>query len=60
MGNYHFSKVLAEHFLVRTSPHSHQIGKWLVSINLEHAMWPGRCSQMCVVDDFGNLVAVPA
>lgn len=61
MGSIYVNKVDADHFLVRSAPdYPHLIGKWLISISLPYSMWPGRSTQACVVDDFGNLVAVQA
>lgn len=44
-----------------TGGYNYMVGKLVVVAGgLWGKWWPGRCSVVCVVDDFGDLVAVPA
>ena len=42
--------------------YTHMVGKWVVVAGGLWGKWwtDRRCSTICVVDDFGDLVAVPA
>ena len=50
-------QVAMSHSRVHWSEYPYQIGKWLVLCYENHGVFP-TMTQLCVVDDFGNLVGV--
>ena len=52
------ARLEADYFRVYASKYPEQIGRWIVIVLSLDGIFK-RVTQLCVVDDFGNLVRVP-